>query len=258
VRTSKAPEKPAAEDAERLLAVMRRFDVPADQGLDRNEASRACRDHGFSPRSFGGWVAHGWIARDVDRRYLTDKGRQLIADHQAMLGSKLAGAAASVALPAQQARNGPGSAATPGIGRQSSVRVPKSAEFRAAMASIPAERRGLLESACDWAETLERDGLANLVTSRRSKEAVSNLTPLLPGQAVSFVRIYLDGRLMLTRSVYEKFAPRSLPAVEAALGTELTQGNSTRTFSDELRHALTAAYQEAASTARSYSPKPRA
>jgi hypothetical protein len=254
-RASRAPEKAAAEDAERLLAVMRSFDVPADHGLDRNEASRICRDHGYSPRSFGGWVAHGWIARDGDRRYLTDKGRRLVADQEALHGSHLHGPAASVAVPAQQARHGPALAGTQGTGRQASVRVPTSAEFRAAMANIPAGQRDLLKSACDWAETLERGGLATLVTSRGSKEAVSNLMPLLIGKKVSFVRIYLDGRLMLARSVCETWAPRSLPAVEAALGAELTQGSSTRTFSDELRDALTAAYQEAASTAPSYSPR---
>jgi CHAT domain len=71
---------PGPGDAERILAAMRRFDVPADQGLDRIEASRVLREEGCSPRLFGGWVAHGWMARDGDRRYLTDKGRRWIAD----------------------------------------------------------------------------------------------------------------------------------------------------------------------------------
>jgi hypothetical protein len=71
-------------DAERMLAAMRSFDVPADEGLSRNDASRVIREQGCSPRLFGRWVAHGWMARDGDRRYLTDKGRQWIADQEAI------------------------------------------------------------------------------------------------------------------------------------------------------------------------------
>ena len=41
-------------------------------------------------------------------------------------------------------------------------------------------------------------------------------------------------------------APKALPAVEAALGTELRQGNAARELSDDLLDALTSAYREAA------------
>jgi hypothetical protein len=47
------------------------------------------------------------------------------------------------------------------------------------------------------------------------------------------------------RSVYEGRAPHSIPAVEAALGTELKQGNSAREFTEPLLEALTLAYREA-------------
>ena len=73
---------PETSTAESMLAAMRRFDVPAGEGLSRNEASRAIREQGHSPRLFGSWVAHGWMARDGDRRYLTDKGRQWIASQE--------------------------------------------------------------------------------------------------------------------------------------------------------------------------------
>ena len=49
------------------------------------------------------------------------------------------------------------------------------------------------------------------------------------------------------RSVFERRAPRSIPAVEAALGTELKQGNATHQFAEPLLQALTQAYREAAS-----------
>jgi hypothetical protein len=246
---------PGVENLERRLAVMRRFNVPADQGLDRAQASQAFLENGYNPRSFGGWVRRGWIDRDGDRRYLTDKGRQWIAELEVLHGSDLHVPPAPAAASAVQVEHGPAGSGTPGVARQANVRVPTSAEFRTAMAGTSASQRELLERACDWAEALEREGLATLVTSRGSHGAVSNLTPLLAGQKVSFVRIYLDGRLMLARSVYESWAPRSLPAVEAALGAKLTQGSSTRILSDDLRDALTAAYEEAAHLIKGWLPE---
>jgi hypothetical protein len=48
------------------------------------------------------------------------------------------------------------------------------------------------------------------------------------------------------RSVFERRAPEAIPAVETALGVKITQGNSTRVFTEELLTALTAAYRLAA------------
>jgi hypothetical protein len=73
---------PGDEDPERLLAAMRRFAVPAHQGLNREQASQAFTENGYDPRSFGGWVRRGWIARDGDRRYLTEKGRQWVEEQE--------------------------------------------------------------------------------------------------------------------------------------------------------------------------------
>ena len=47
------------------------------------------------------------------------------------------------------------------------------------------------------------------------------------------------------RSVFERRAPEAMPAVEVALGAKITQGNSTRVFTEELMTALTNAYREA-------------
>jgi hypothetical protein len=62
--------------------------------------------------------------------------------------------------------------------------------------------------------------------------------------------VYKDTRssyLELSRSVFERRAPRSLAAVEAAIGDlDVRQGSSVREVSDELLAALTAAYEEAA------------
>jgi hypothetical protein len=46
--------------------------------------------------------------------------------------------------------------------------------------------------------------------------------------------------------VFERRAPRSLAAVEAAIGEPLRQGNVVYEVSDQLLAALTAAYEEAA------------
>ena len=40
----------------------------------------AFSQNGYNPRSFGGWVRRGLIKRDDDRRYLTGKGRALLAE----------------------------------------------------------------------------------------------------------------------------------------------------------------------------------
>jgi hypothetical protein len=74
---------PGAKRTASRIALMKRFDVPAEQGLDREQASLAFRECGYEPRSFGGWVRRGWITRDGDRRYLTDKGRAWIAEQEA-------------------------------------------------------------------------------------------------------------------------------------------------------------------------------
>ncbi len=46
------------------------------------------------------------------------------------------------------------------------TKFPGSAEFRQAIEDASVGQRDLLKRGCDWAESLERDGLARLVTSR--------------------------------------------------------------------------------------------
>ncbi len=71
---------PGMERTARRIALMRRFDVPPEKGLDREEASKAFRENGYKPRSFGGWVRRGLIERDGDRRYLSARGRDVLAE----------------------------------------------------------------------------------------------------------------------------------------------------------------------------------
>jgi TIR domain len=65
---------------EREIAVCKRFDVPPEKGLNRKEASRAFSDNGISPRACGSWTKNGWIIREDDRRWLSDKGRDWVRD----------------------------------------------------------------------------------------------------------------------------------------------------------------------------------
>lgn len=71
---------PGMERTTRRIALMKCFDVPASQGLDREQASKAFKENGYNPRSFGGWVRRGLITRVDDRRYLTPKGHELLTE----------------------------------------------------------------------------------------------------------------------------------------------------------------------------------
>jgi hypothetical protein len=122
-----------------------------------------------------------------------------------------------------------------------------SAEFRADIADLPPARRDVLARLADWAETMERDGLVRLV-SYRGKSGITTLLPYLLGDDAGLVSIVSGkGSAYMTffRSVFERRAPQSMAAVEAALGTELKQGNSTREFAQPLLDALALAHQEA-------------
>lgn len=131
--------------------------------------------------------------------------------------------------------------------RQAGVLYPGSAQFRASIADAPPDRRGLLERLADWADTLDRDGLVRLSTYR-GKSGIISLLPRLASDNAGLVTIYNDMKsayVQFWRGVFERRAPLSIPAVEAAAGTELKQGNWTPRISHELLDALTRAYQEA-------------
>jgi|ERR1039457_298388 hypothetical protein len=124
---------------------------------------------------------------------------------------------------------------------------PGSGGFRAAIAGIPADLRDRLMRLADWADFLEREGLADLATFH-GKE-VTSLRPHVAGDGAGLVSISCDVRsayLQFWRSVFDRCAPQSTALVEAELGAELKQGNSTHEFPEPLIEALTQAYREAA------------
>jgi hypothetical protein len=80
------PVSPASPDpssgndlSARHAATLHEFDVPPEQGLSREQASAAFKEHGLDPRSFGFWVRSGHLAREGNRRWLTDKGRDWVS-----------------------------------------------------------------------------------------------------------------------------------------------------------------------------------
>lgn len=123
-----------------------------------------------------------------------------------------------------------------------------SAEFRADIAKLPPARREVLTRLADWAETLEQDGLVRLSTYQGKSGITTLLLNLLSDDAglVSILSGKASAYMTFWRSVFERRAPQSIPVVEAALGTELKQGNSTHEFPQSLLEALTLAYREAA------------
>jgi len=129
--------------------------------------------------------------------------------------------------------------------RQASDVYPGSAEFRSVVAALPPARRDALTRLADWAETLKRDGLVRLLTVRGNSGTA--LLPYLLDEGAGLVSITCgkgSDYMQFYRSVFERRAPKSIYAVEAALGNELKQGNSTRVFTEPLLEALTVAHQE--------------
>jgi hypothetical protein len=132
--------------------------------------------------------------------------------------------------------------------RQAGAMYRGSGEFRAMIADLAPSQRDPLTRLADWADMLEREGLVRLATYRGKGGQMTTLLPRLAADDAGLVTIYCDGGsayLQFWRSVFERRAPRSITAVEAAMGQELRQGNTIREISDSLLTALTDAYQEA-------------
>jgi hypothetical protein len=132
--------------------------------------------------------------------------------------------------------------------RQATVLHRGSAEFRSAIADLPPSQRDPLMHLADWADALEQAGLVKLATYRGKNGRLTLLPRLSPDNA-GLVTIYSENGtayLQFFRTVFERRAPQSLAAVEAALGTELKRGNWTPDIPDTLLHAVASAYREAA------------
>jgi hypothetical protein len=71
---------PGQQSTNQRIECLKRFNVLPADGLNRQQASQAFKESGYEPRSFGGWVRRGYIANVDDRRYLTAKGKALLAE----------------------------------------------------------------------------------------------------------------------------------------------------------------------------------
>lgn len=121
-------------------------------------------------------------------------------------------------------------------------------DFAAAIEQSTQEHRPGLKRLCEWAVSLESEGLVHLSTYHGVAQRWT-LLPRLPSEKAGLVTIWNEGgaSLQFWRSVFERRAPESLPRVERVAPVRVGQGNSTREVSDELLGALTEAYREAAS-----------
>ena len=149
---------------------------------------------------------------------------------------------------AEQGGAGTGLRPGPGAGLPAPVTTEGADDFLASIEVAPEAERPLLRKLADWALALERDGLANLVTT----SGVSGrkvLKPLVPGQDVGLVTIWNENgqaAVSLWRSVFERCAPKAIAKVEAITGVELATGRNAPEISDELLAVLREAYAEAA------------
>jgi len=104
-----------------------------------------------------------------------------------------------------------------------------------------------LREIADWAQKLEALGVA--MWCYHGRNDIFTVPPRLPIEDVGLVTIWVDSNgpyIQFWRSVFERRAPESLPAVEVeAAPARVGQGTSTREITDALLDHLTEAYREA-------------
>jgi hypothetical protein len=125
--------------------------------------------------------------------------------------------------------------------------VPGSSTFRASIETATPENRPQLEVLTSWAERLEAEGLAQLMTTIGKSRWT--LRVQLPGTDTCIALVWNQngGSLSMYRSVIEKYAPNCLEAIaNASLPVQLESPTSVKLPSPALLDTLTQAYREAA------------
>ena len=118
----------------------------------------------------------------------------------------------------------------------------------AAIGTLSEEHRGEAERLHAWAEQLEGDGLVRLATYHGADGRMTLLC-YVPGERSGLVTIWADGAVSLFRSVFQRRAPGSIPAVGSVIApAEIRQGNQVRPATDSFLAAIRSAYEEAART----------
>ncbi|TDD37051.1 toll/interleukin-1 receptor domain-containing protein [Saccharopolyspora elongata] len=149
-------------------------------------------------------------------------------------------------LPATQPGGAKPSRTAEMIIRQTTELVPGSAAFRSTIPDDPPARRELLLRLTEWAEQLAQEQLVAPATFYGKTR--TTLLLRIDGKS-GLVTVYNDAKtayLQFSRSVFERFAPDSIPVVESLIRSRVGQGTTTRDVSPELLDALTQAYREAA------------
>lgn len=120
------------------------------------------------------------------------------------------------------------------------------ADFAARLESATPERQDLLRRLLKWARELEGSGHARLISYHGDTSGVFTLLPYLNQHDAGLVTIWGDGWVTLHRSVFDKYAPRSVKAVESQTGKALGKSTYVRPLTEEALAILTEAYEEAA------------
>jgi len=123
-------------------------------------------------------------------------------------------------------------------------------DFAAAINTSPVEQQEKLTLLCNWAKKLESKGWAKLSTFHGKSDRLT-LLPRLSGYDAGLVTIWNDNgpSISVYRSVFERFAPLSIPKVEELIApVKLGKGTVTDKLTPEVLDALEAAYAEATSS----------
>ncbi len=113
-------------------------------------------------------------------------------------------------------------------------------------ATQPEALRAENERLLAWARSLEHEGVARLA-SYHGKATFATLLPYLLNEQVGLVSIDTYGNLMPWRSVFERRAPKSMGAAEAAMAPiEMGAGRAVKRPTDALLDVIRAAYREVA------------
>jgi hypothetical protein len=130
----------------------------------------------------------------------------------------------------------------------SAVTTPGADDFLASIEMAPEADRPPLRLLAQWAQDLERRGLARLVTTS-GVTGRKVLKPYVVGEQVGLVTVWNENgaaALSLWRTVFDRCAPKSIPRLEELTGGEVGNGRSVANITDEVLEVLTGAYEESA------------
>ena len=119
-------------------------------------------------------------------------------------------------------------------------------DFERFLDGFPAERTASASRLLAWVRDMETRGWARPKTLISPKGSAT-LLPCVAGEEVGLVTVWFGGDLWFWRTVFDRRAPHSIAAVEAAMAPiPLSQARVVKNPSDAVLSAVAAAYEEAA------------